>query len=218
MTAKQHKTRTFKIEDLQAYDQNPRRGDVAQIMESLKHFGQFRTIVVNVGTLTGKANEVLAGNHTLLAAKELGWTSLSATVVDVDADTAKRIMLADNRSSDRAEYDEELLATLLQSLPTLDGTGYEAEDVADLLAQMEEEASSFAKKSELPVQPHESDRAPKFPDREQWEEAARRLVVLDYPREQYAWIQDALEKVGDLLGTDSNAETVVVLLKEKLGE
>ncbi|WP_233717036.1 hypothetical protein [Mycolicibacterium vinylchloridicum] len=41
------------------------------IAESLSQsYGQYRTIVVNKGTLTGRPNEVLAGDHTLMAASQ----------------------------------------------------------------------------------------------------------------------------------------------------
>lgn len=39
------------------YGRNPRRGNVPAIMESLKHNGQYKPIVVRAGT-----NEVLAGS------------------------------------------------------------------------------------------------------------------------------------------------------------
>jgi hypothetical protein len=100
---------------------NPRRGDVEAIQASLERDGQYRALVVNRRT-----NEVLAGNHTLAAAKRLGLRELAVTYVDVDADQARRIVLADNRTSDVAGYDEAALAKLLQGLPDLAGTGYDS--------------------------------------------------------------------------------------------
>ena len=44
------KVETFKISDLSTYHKNPRRGDVDAIAESLKARGQYRPIVVNIGT------------------------------------------------------------------------------------------------------------------------------------------------------------------------
>lgn len=64
--------RSFAVAELSTFERNPRRGDVAAIAESLTRHGQYRPIVVNAGSLTGRVNEVLAGNHTLLAAKHLG--------------------------------------------------------------------------------------------------------------------------------------------------
>ena len=78
------------VADLQPYHRNPRRGDVAQIARSLKRTGQYRPIVANKGTHTGRPGEVLAGNHTLAAARDrLGWAAIWTTWVDVDDDTGR---------------------------------------------------------------------------------------------------------------------------------
>jgi DNA modification methylase len=113
---------------LTLYDRNPRRGNVAKIVESLRHNGQYRPIVVNRRT-----NQVLAGNHTLAAARELGWDEIAVTFVDVDDEQAARIALVDNRANDVAGYDDQMLADLLATLPDLDGTGFEQSDLDGLL-------------------------------------------------------------------------------------
>jgi hypothetical protein len=117
------------IGDVQPYYRNPRIGDVEKIKKSLQKNGQYRPIVVNVGTKTGRRNEALAGNHTWLAAKELGWSHLAVTFVDVDEEEAARIVAVDNRLNDVADYDHSILSELLASLPDLDGTGYDAADL-----------------------------------------------------------------------------------------
>lgn len=122
------------IDGLQHYGRNPRRGDVAAIAESLEINGQYKPIVVRAGT-----NEVLAGNHTLKAARELGWDKIAVTFVDVDDDQAARIVLVDNRTNDLAGYDEAELTELLQSLPTLDGTGFTQASLDELVYGIEQE-------------------------------------------------------------------------------
>lgn len=130
--------RKLPISELRPHPENARRGDVGRIAGSLLMLGQYRPIVVNVGTQTGRPNEILAGHHLVLAAQALeGWESVDCTMVDVDDDTAKRIMLIDNRSSDLATYDDRLLAELLESLPDLDATGYEPGDLEALKAFLE---------------------------------------------------------------------------------
>lgn len=119
--------------DLRLYHQNPRIGDPKKIAESLQVNGQYRALAVNRGTHTGRPNEVLAGNHTLLAARDLGWGEVGITWVDVDDDQAARIVLADNRTADVASYEDRLLAELLGELPDLDGTGYDPGDLDDLV-------------------------------------------------------------------------------------
>src|SRR5436853_588358 len=84
---------------------NPRRGDVAAIRASLEANGQYRPLVVNRSTM-----EVLAGNHTFLAAQQLGFRQVMVAFVEVDEEHARRIQLADNRTSDLAGYDDAELA------------------------------------------------------------------------------------------------------------
>lgn len=107
---------------------------MAAIASSLQRWGQYRPIVVNAGTVTGRRMEVLAGNHTLLAARSLGWESIECAVVDVDEETAAAIVLADNRLADLGEYSADDLHALLSSLDDLTGTGYTGVDLDELLA------------------------------------------------------------------------------------
>lgn len=120
------------LADLNPYHKNPRRGDIETIRESLRTNGQYRPIVVNRGTKTGRPNEILAGNHTFAAAKAEKWTEIAATFVDVDNDQAAKLVVIDNRASDKAKNDKDVLADLLGSLDDLEGTGYSAEDLAKL--------------------------------------------------------------------------------------
>jgi hypothetical protein len=76
---------------------------------------------------------VLAGNHTLIAARDAGWADIAVCWVDVDDDQAARIVAADNRTADLGAYDEEVLAALLGDLTDLDGTGYTEADLAALV-------------------------------------------------------------------------------------
>ncbi|UJE15656.1 ParB-like nuclease domain protein [Gordonia phage Ligma] len=127
--------------ELHTYHRNARQGDVESIAGSLKVNGQYRPIVVNVGTHTGRPNEVLAGNHTLKAFRSLGeqnptddrWNEILVHWVDVDDDRAARIVLADNRTAEKGGYDHEMLLEVVDSLGgDLDGTGFSVEDLDEL--------------------------------------------------------------------------------------
>jgi len=120
------------VGELRTYYRNPRRGNTGAIARSLEVNSQYRAIAVNRGTHTGRPNEVLAGNHTLMAARDLGWKTIAVTFVDVDEDQAARIVAADNRTADLGEYDDRLLLELLADLPDLDGTGYDPGDLDEL--------------------------------------------------------------------------------------
>ena len=116
-----------RINDLTPYPQNPRRGDIQAIAESLSYHGQFKPIVVNKTN-----NVILAGNHTYKAAKRLGWKHISVVYVDVEPIEARRIMLADNRINDLASYNEGLLESVLKTFDDLNGTGFTEGDIKAL--------------------------------------------------------------------------------------
>ena len=115
------------LADLQRFPGNPREGDIGAISESLRLFGQYRPVVVNRRT-----NQILKGNHTAAAAASLGWKEIAVVWVDVDEEAAIRIVLADNRTADKATYDNEILLEVLGKVRTLEGTGFDADDVGDL--------------------------------------------------------------------------------------
>ena len=124
-----------KLKDLKQYGSNPRVGNVDLIAESLKEHGQFRPLIVN------KDNTILAGNHTYLAMKQLGWKECDVHYVDVDSKQARKIVLVDNRLNDVATYDGELIVEMLDELietGDLAGTGFTADDVDDLAAEYDE--------------------------------------------------------------------------------
>jgi len=128
------------VADLHTYHKNPRRGDIEAIKTSLVVNDQYKPIVVNVGTHTGRPMEVLGGNHTLKAMRDLGREEIAAVLVDVDEDAATRIVVADNRIGELGENDPDDLTELLSTLADLDGTGYTQ---AELEKMMEQEAADI---------------------------------------------------------------------------
>lgn len=137
------------VADLRTYHRNPRKGSVPAIRRSLEVNRQYRPIVVNRGTHTGRPAEVLAGNHTLLAARDLRWQTLAVVWVDVDEDQAARIVAADNRTADLGTYDDRLLLELLADLPDLDGTGYDPGDLDELARLLDDDSSGAGGSSGL---------------------------------------------------------------------
>jgi ParB-like chromosome segregation protein Spo0J len=128
------------IDSVHPHPRNANRGDVEAIRESLRVHGQFRTIVVQKST-----GNILAGNSTWAAAKAEGFAEIAAILLDVDDEQAVRILIADNRLAELGEgYDERLLAELLGSLPDLEGTGFEGDELQEMLDRLAEEALSGA--------------------------------------------------------------------------
>lgn len=123
---------------LRIYGRNPRKGNVGAVAASLKAHGQYRPIVANIGSHTGRRYEVLAGNHTLKAFRQLAeqnpgderWNGILVHWVDVDEDQAAKIVLADNRTAEKGRYDNKELAGLLADVADdLTGLGYTADDL-----------------------------------------------------------------------------------------
>lgn len=146
MKTPQHKlsTKDYPTDALTPYYNNPRIGNVEAIASSLKTNGQYKPIVVNLGTHTGRDHEVLAGNHTLAAAQSLGWDTITATTIDVTDEEAAKIVAADNRTSDMATFDNQILISLLDSVPTFEGTGYTEEDYTQLTQASNDAFAAFA--------------------------------------------------------------------------
>lgn len=208
------------VADLRAYYRNPRQGNTAAIAASLKVNGQYRTLCANRGTHTGRPNEVLAGNHTLAAARDLAWDTVAVAWVDVDEDQAARIVAADNRTADLGGYDNRLLVEMLAELPDLDGTGYDPGDFDDLRAALEEAAAN-------PVGPgddgpsaddnvtHRSTLDEKYAN---YETDDQRQIVLAYKGEQYIWVVEMLSALGATYGVESNAATLLKLIEAATNE
>jgi len=115
------------IDTVEAHPKNARQGNVEAIAESLTRFGQVKPILVQKST-----GYVVAGNHTREAAKSLGWDEIAAVLLEMDDETAEAYLLADNRTSDRASYDQAKLYESLEGLLDLDGTGYDIDYVETL--------------------------------------------------------------------------------------
>ena len=150
--------------ELNLFHKNPRIGNVDVIKGSLRAHSQYKPILVNKGTHTGRPNEVLAGNHTLKAIRDLAeehpederWQTVHVWEIDVDDDRASRIVVADNRTAELGGTDEEVLAGLLEEMmqqeAELEGTGYDNEDLEYLLGQLNESGARDAIDAAFPEQ------------------------------------------------------------------
>jgi hypothetical protein len=141
------------VEILHEFYRNPNKGDTKVIRESIRENGLFRSIVANVGTLTGRPYEILAGNHTLKSTVAEGGTHVSVDWVDVDDQRAVKIMAVDNQAAAKARRDTDILADLLGNLDDLEGTGFTDDDLAKMGGVTDEEMDEvFAARFELVVE------------------------------------------------------------------
>lgn len=149
---------TVPIDSVRPYGQNARVSDMDSIRESIGKHGIYKSIVVRKATM-----EILAGNHTWLAAKELGAKEVPVGIIDVDEDEAARIVLVDNRTNDLADYDHRALAELLASLDgDLAGTGYNLDDYDELIDALND-ADLTGLDSELQGDPDDAPEPPTEP-------------------------------------------------------
>jgi DNA modification methylase len=122
---------TIPLTDLSLDPSNVRkhsRRNLDAIKASLRKFGQQKPIVVDAKGI------VLAGNGTLTAAKELGWTEIQIVRTELAGVEATAFAIADNRTAELAEWEEDKLSQVLQSLKVEDAdllaaTGYDAAEV-----------------------------------------------------------------------------------------
>ncbi|MGZ0147155.1 hypothetical protein ACXJJ3_08795 [Kribbella sp. WER1] len=201
------------VADLSPYNGNPRRGNVDLIKESLQTHGQYRPIVARRDT-----GVVLAGNHTLYAAKELGWESVAVTYVDVDDEQAARIVLMDNRAADSGSYDQDALLAILKELEAteagLSGSGYLDDDLDDLLAALSENPPAVAAGTDSSEHENAWESTDLKEYAERYEEQGRRLIVLDYDRTAYAQVTACMDQLRAQYGQESNSAAVLAHLAE----
>lgn len=178
---------TIPLLQLNHYAKNPRRGDVQAIKGSIVANGIFRPVIVNKGTYTDKPNEILAGNHTVKAIRELAeenpddprWQKVEVWMVDVDAERAARIVLADNRTADLGSYDNEELLGLLNMMDgDLDGTGYD-EEYLDSLEEIVKLENSTQNPNDEDVEPEAPPANPTSRIGDVWVLGPHKLLVGD---------------------------------------
>jgi len=133
------------VDELKSHPENARKGDLEKIMASMRANGFFGALVVQSST-----NYILVGNHRWQAAKRMGMETVPVLFIDCDAKQARKIMLADNRSSDLATYDFDELGDLLKKVMTesdLGGTGFDAIDLQKLIGEVIDEPNEKRKRN-----------------------------------------------------------------------
>jgi site-specific DNA-methyltransferase (adenine-specific) len=143
---------TVKIDSLTFDPANVRKHDeknLAAIKASLNRFGQQKPIVVDANGV------VRAGNGTLAAAKALGWKEIRIVRSALTGSEATAYAIADNRSAELAEWDDDALAQTLAALQIEDdalaeATGFDLSEIEKLTAPKDVEEDDVP---EAPVDP-----------------------------------------------------------------
>ena len=117
-----------------AWDKNPRNNDeaVASVSKSIQRFGFASPIIARESD-----GRIIAGHTRLKAALSLGLDSVPVRFMDLDDQSAAALALADNRIGEIATWDDDGLSAILADLEAnavdLDGLGWDADELADLL-------------------------------------------------------------------------------------
>ena len=125
----------MKVEDLIPYINNPRNNEnaVDKVASSISEFGFKNPIFVD------KNNVVVNGHTRLLASKKLGLKEVPVIVIDdLSEAQIKAFRIADNKTSEYAEWNEELLKIELEQLEemnfNLECTGFDMDDIEQMLS------------------------------------------------------------------------------------
>ncbi len=204
MKVEKVKCDTLKFDPANARQHSER--NLETIQKSLTEFGQRKPIVVWKDT-------VIAGNGTLRAALALGWTDIEITRVpdDWSKDQITAYAVADNRTSDLASWDEEVLLDILADLDGYDllaASGFTDEEIDDLRAIVEEAEPDVTHPTNVTDSLTISDLAERYANR------ATRQLVSDYPNHVFVWVVERLGKLRLERELDSNSQAIVYLVEE----
>lgn len=108
------------IDAIRPHPDNPNRGNVDAIRESIRISGFYGACTVQRST-----GYILAGNHRYQAAVAEGLTHVPVVWKDYDPVEAIRVMLADNEIARLAVTDDDAVEELLEQLGSLEGTGFD---------------------------------------------------------------------------------------------
>ena len=124
------KCASLKPDPKNARKHSPRNLDA--IKKSLERFGQQRPIVVDAKGV------VIAGNGTLEAAKALGWDEIEIVRSTLKGSSATAYAIADNRTAELAEWNDDILAETLAALKVEDEalalvTGFDESEIVNAI-------------------------------------------------------------------------------------
>lgn len=118
--------KTLKISELKPYKNNPRKNEeaVEQVANSIKEFGFKVPIIVD------KDYNVVAGHTRLKALQKLGINEVECVIADdLNKQQVKALRLADNKVSEKAQWDFNLLDSELADIFDIDMSKFGFDDL-----------------------------------------------------------------------------------------
>ncbi|NBQ17291.1 chromosome partitioning protein ParB [bacterium] len=100
------------ITNIKPYWRNPRNNEKAvdAVKESITKYGFNSPIVID------KDNVIIAGHTRYKALVQLGWEEVPCVIAEIDAEKAKEYRIADNKTSELAVWDMDLLIPELREI------------------------------------------------------------------------------------------------------
>lgn len=203
---------TVPIDSIRPHPRNPRKGNLEAIAESVEANGFYGACVVQEST-----RYIVAGTHRWLTLREQGDTECPVILIDVDDETALRILLADNRVNDLAGYDDEVLAALLAEMAETEdlfGTGYDPDNLDDLLSspQLAQEVADLPEPDTSYIEDIEEIQARAGKEAVSKQAQGLREVILVYTTDDHDKFLAAVTNLRTALGTESTSATVLKAL------
>lgn len=137
----------YPVAKLQTHPENAKKGDQESIDDSVDQNGFYGTVLVQRST-----GYIVVGNHRYRTAIAKGAETIPVLLADLTDEQARRIMLADNRTSDLGTYDNAKLLDLIRKVQddaessdaeaALIGTGYDNTSVEALVARVTKDAET----------------------------------------------------------------------------
>jgi len=149
------------VEELRAWAKNPRKNAeaVVKVADSIKRFGFGAPIVARK-----EDRQIIAGHTRLQAALRLGLSHVPVRYLDVTAEDAQLLALADNKLGEIAEWDEGMLSRVLQELKAagadLGASGFGTEELDRLLADLAAADVAGVEEDPVPELPETPDSVP----------------------------------------------------------
>ena len=122
------------VEELKRWEENPRKNKAAisHVAESIERFGFASPIIARA-----EDKMIIAGHTRYEAALKLGLQSVPVRFMDLSKADSKLLALADNKTAEIAEWDEEELEKVLQSLVdeghNVEGLGWNEDELQELI-------------------------------------------------------------------------------------
>jgi len=181
----------IEIDKLIPYHNNPRKNqDIDKVASSINEYGFQQPIVVD------KNMVVVVGHTRLLGAQKLGLKKVPVLMADLSEAKAKAYRIADNRISEDAGWDYDLLKLEIDALKeinfNIDELGFEEQELETIIFQSDHNSRNW-----LDTEEHWQD----MPSFEHSDQSPFRSLTVNFVN------QDAVEKFFQLIKQDYTEKT-----------